>query len=127
MHYVIAGLSVTMLVMFIYFKSAISVLEADRDRLAEDVKSLQIDVINADRNTAVCKLALSEQTKDIEVLKIDYVKNVAELDKWKSMPPEIRYNTVYKTITKKVDYSKGECNETKELINNISNINYVDL
>ena len=126
MHYVTAGLAVTMLVMFIYFKSTISVLEADRDRLAKDVKSLQIDVINADRNTAVCKLALESQTKDIEILRVDYNNSVAALDNWKSQPAEIRYNTVYKTITK-VDYSKGECNETKELINNISNINYADL
>ena len=124
--YAAAGLATAMLLMFIYFKTTINGLEATNLQLRSDISSLQVDVVTADRNTAVCKLALESQTKDIEILRVDYNQSVAALNKWKSQPADIRYNTIYKTITK-VDYREGECNATKKLISDISNINYADL
>ena len=124
--YAAVGLASAMLLMFIYFKITISSLESDNLRLQAAVSSLQVDVINADRNTAMCNLALERQTNAVDELKVDYQSNLNKLAEWESRPPEIRYNTIYKTITK-YDYSKGDCNETKALILDISNINYADL
>ena len=126
MQYIIAILVAAIIGLGIYSNGVIVVLKGNVADLTDKVSTLQIEIANADRNTASCKLALAESSNALVSIKADYNNSVAKLNSWKKLPAEIRYNTIYKTITK-VDYAKGECNDTKELISSISNINYNDL
>lgn len=69
------------------------------------------------------KSSLDIQTVKIQAIAVDYNKSIAELDMWKNKPAEVKYEVIYKYIPK-LQYVKGECNDTKELIDSINYIDY---
>jgi hypothetical protein len=77
-----------------------------------------IDRINA--NKARVETALLSQTQEIEKQAIDTQKRIEELQ---SIPPEIKYKTITKDVIKEIIITKeATCEDTKNLISNVRNI-----
>lgn len=119
-------LASVLVVFVIYHNVVVTKYDIKISGLMLDVSNLQNEVLVGKNNTDICKVALNKQTEDTNKLKVDYAENVKELEKWKALPPKIKYNTIYKTVYK-ADYSKGDCNDTKALIDSIRNIDYNSL
>ena len=71
--------------------------------------------------------SLNDSVKDIkrELEKLE--DKVQELEEWEALPPEIRYNTIYKYMPKEVIVERGDCNDTKNLIDSIRTIDFSKL
>jgi len=117
--YVSGGLALLLIGTGVYNKLEVSGLE-------NEVSKMQIELLECKSQAELYKVSLNNQTKAIEALRVDYNTSVIELEEWKIKPPEFRYETIYKYIPK-IEYIKGDCNDTKELINSISTINYNNL
>ena len=119
MEYVSAGLALLLVGTGVYNKIEVSGLE-------NDIAKGEVSLAQCKYQTSVYKFALGLQTDKIEALRVDYNASVTKLEEWKSKPPKVRYETIYKYIPK-IEYIKGDCNDTKMLINSIGTIDYNDL
>jgi len=117
--YVSGGLALLLIGSGLYNKVEVSGLE-------NDVAKTQIELLECKSQSRLYKLSLNNQTKMIEALRVDYNVSIMQLEEWRIKPPEFRYETIYKYIPK-IEYIKGDCNDTKALINSISTINYNSL
>jgi len=117
--YISGGLALMLVGTGIYNKIEVSGLE-------NDVAKTHIELLECKSQSRLYKLSLDSQTEAIEALRVDYNASVVKLEEWKSKPAGIRYRTIYKHIPK-IEYVKGDCNDTKLLIDSISTINYSDL
>ena len=78
-----------------------------------------IDRINANKERV--ETALLSQTQEIERQAIDTQKRLEELQ---SIPPEVKYKTITKDVIKEIIITKeATCEDTKNLIGNVRNIN----
>ena len=119
MEYVSGGLALLLVGTGIYNKIEVSGLESD-------VSDAKLELSKCINQSNLYKMSLDEQTKLIELVRVDYQGSLLELDKWRNKPEKVKYETVYVYIPK-IEYKKGDCNDTKLLIDSIGNINYSDL
>lgn len=114
--YVSGGLALLLVGTGVYNKLEVSGLE-------NEAAMIKTELIECKYRSNAYKLSLNNQTKAIEALRVDYNISLVELEEWRVKPPKFRYKTIYEYIPK-IEYIKGDCNDTKELINSISTINY---
>ena len=69
------------------------------------------------------KNAIDAQNKLVVDLKVSKNNALAKLNKWKALPPKIKY----KTITKIREVKSNDCKDIKNTINAIRNIDYNSL
>ena len=103
-----------------YHLTAVNGLNKQVDKLADGLKVCEAS--NSKSNDA-----LNTQTAYIIELEVDYKTNVQELEEWEALPPEIRYNTIYKYMPSEVIVERGDCNDTKNLIDSIRTIDFSKL
>ena len=99
-----------------------------------ETTSLERDLALSQRDYADCKIerngfisALEFQSQEITELEVDYNSSIIDLEMWRSKPPDIKYKTVYKYIPQEVNLTRGECNDTKQLIGAIRHIDFSEL
>lgn len=64
--------------------------------------------------------AFDAQSAIIESQRVDLNKSMDKLDKWKALPPEIRYETIYKRIPGWVEIKRSNCDDVKAILNSFN-------
>jgi hypothetical protein len=96
--------------------------EIKKNNLVKEVKQLESDLAYSKFNNSQCLSSITKQNKDIDSYKLDLETKRKELDEWKSKPTKVRYETIYRDVIKDNNLT-GECDEVKDIINNVSSIN----
>jgi len=98
------------------------------------VLNLQNDLLKEQKLTSDCRLekegfegALYLQSKEILDQETDRKVLVEDLEKWKTKPSSERYKVLYNKLKKEVNLKRGDCNDTKNILNAISTIDYSDI
>lgn len=116
--YKIGAVLVIVTLLLIYHFTKVSTLE---DMLSKTQSKLDI----ATKQSNSYKESLDIQTQSIESIKSDYEVKINE---FKNKPAKVRYEVIYRDILKDVNTTKGDdCNEVKQVIDNIRHINFNSL
>jgi hypothetical protein len=106
-----------------YLMFSVYKIEGLRTELLESKNSTLI----AEKQSNEYKSALDLQSLEIEHLRVDVNTSKTKLEQWKALPAQIRYETIYKYIPKQVILERGDCNDTKMLIDSIRAIDFNSL
>jgi uncharacterized membrane protein YgaE (UPF0421/DUF939 family) len=108
---IVIGISVSLLVGAWIFslKQDISILEKEK-------AIIQLDFNSCLSNSQTLKGAIDTQNKKIEQYEISLVQKQNELEKWKEQPPQVKYKTIEKIITKE---NSNECKDIKNMLDDI--------
>ena len=117
----IVGGVTLLLVIGLYFY--IHTLKSQIIDLKEQLNKNQIEIANFKLENERYKNAITTQNKQIEELKASKDNALAKLNKWKALPPKIKY----RTITKIREVKSNDCKDIKNTINAIRNIDYNSL
>jgi cell division protein FtsL len=80
----------------------------------------RVELANEQRQSELFKSALDSQTKEIENLAVDKTKADMKLAEWKAKPDKIKYEVIYKIREVKSD----ECEDIKNVIDSVRNLDY---
>lgn len=86
----------------------------------------KLEKVNTSYHTDLlsCESKLSFQNQRIEEMKAHADRAEAELTRWRSKPPEVRYEPIYRYLPSDINFSKKDCNETIRLLDSLE---YLDL
>jgi hypothetical protein len=104
-----------------------SYMKLEINHLTSSVASLQKEVQLRQTNLNMCKASRDVQTREIESMRMNYEGAILKYNKLLNAKPKVHYKTIYKTIIKDVNISKGDCTNVKKLINNIRNTSFDSL
>lgn len=85
------------------------------NNLREENKILNANLVLEKANNVSLMASINSQNEKIEENKIDYEKNLKELEDWKNKPPNIKY----KAVIKFKEVKSNECKDIKNIINDI--------
>lgn len=110
--YTTIGLGIALGTLFIIYQLRVGGLK-------EDVLELQLELRTSEMNYSTVKSSLKEQNGIIEILRVETDKKDDEIAKWKSLPPKVRYNVIYKTLPADINLTKDDCETTRRVIDSI--------
>ena len=90
--------------------------------LKEQVVVLQSKLHKAKLLSKQYEIVITRQNMAVKNISADYNRTMKELEEWKTKPPEIRYNTIYKYIPRKVVESEDSCENTKNYLDAVRSI-----
>ena len=99
-------------------------LKRDIRSLESTLKDNQIELANEKLQSTRYESALDKQNTQIDKLKIDKSTSAETLAKWKALPAEVKYKVIYKTSEV---VKSNECQDIKNRIDNIRNIDFKQL
>ena len=114
----IVGGVTLLLVIGLYFY--IHTLKTQIQDLRSQLTQNQVELANYKLESERYKNAINMQNKTINELKVSKNNALAKLNKWKALPPRIKY----KTITKIRRIKSDDCKDIKNTINAIRSIDY---
>lgn len=82
------------------------------------ISNLKLKIAILEKDKIELNFVLDNQNKALESIKIDRDNKLKELEYIKSLPPEIKYQTIYKEIPKILEKS-DECEDIKEVLNSL--------
>jgi hypothetical protein len=98
--------------------------------LKSDIKDLKITMletqnklVNEKRQSSLYRTTLKNQSKQIELLKVNTKLAKTKLQKWKAQPPQVRYKVIYKNR----EVKSNDCKDIKSTIDSIRSIDYSSL
>lgn len=98
--------------------------------LKSDIKDLKITMletqnklVNEKRQSTLFRTTLENQSKQIELLKVNTKLANTKLQKWKAQPPKVRYKVIYKNR----EVKSNDCKDIKSTIDSIRSIDYSSL
>lgn len=106
------------------------VLTYENSTLNEEVETLTTKLNNERTSNAIlevqsasCLDSINRQNLKVEAISIDRDDAINKLEQWKSKPPKVRYEVIYKTKEVKSD----KCEDIKSAINSIRSIDFSSL
>ena len=117
---VVGGVTL-LLVIGLYFY--IHTLKTQIQDLRSQLSQNQVELANYKLESERYKNAIDAQNKLIEDLKVSKDDALTKLNKWKALPPKIKY----KTITKIREVKSNDCKDIKNTINAIRNVDFNSL
>ncbi len=88
------------------------------EELGQTIQSLSAELVVANANKATLEAAIKSQNTVIELNRNDYEAKLAEYEKWKDKPAEIKYKTVIKEV------KSDECIDIKNALDELSTIKF---
>ena len=82
------------------------------------VNDLKLKIANLEKEKIELNYVLENQNKAIEKVQTDRDLKIKELEDYKALPPQIKYQTIYKEIPKIIEKS-DECEDIKEVLNSL--------
>ena len=117
---VVGGVTL-LLVIRLYFY--IHTLKTQIQDLRSQLTQNQVELANYRLQSERYKNAIDIQNRQINELKVSKDNALDKLNKWKALPPKIKY----RTITKIREVKSNDCKDIKNTINAIRNIDYNSL
>ena len=82
------------------------------------ISNLKLKIAVLEKDKIELNFVLDNQNKALESIRIDRDNRLKELEYIKSLPPEIKYKTIYKEIPKIIEKSDN-CEDIKEVLNSL--------
>ena len=82
------------------------------------IDNLKLKIAVLEKDKIELNFVLDNQNKALESIRVDRDNKLKELEYIKSLPPEIKYQTIYKEIPKILEKS-DECEDIKEVLNSL--------
>ena len=82
------------------------------------VSNLKLKIAVLEKDKIELNFILDNQNKALESIKIDRDNRLKELEHIKSLPPEIKYQTIYKEIPKILEKS-DKCEDVIDVLNSL--------
>ena len=82
------------------------------------IGNLKLKIATLEKDKIELNFVLDNQNKALESIRIDRDNRLKELEYIKSLPPEIKYQTIYKEIPKILEKS-DKCEDIKEVLNSL--------
>lgn len=89
-----------------------------------ELSETRVSVVTAKADYNMCRDTVSKQNEKIDAVKVEYGEAVKKLDEWKAKPAEIRYNTIYKYVPRKVVENEDTCENIELYIDAVRHIDY---
>lgn len=113
---------------FYNLNSKIGYLEETIETKDKTIVDLNLKLITSESNVNELRLSIEESNNKILQNSLKQKELLAEVDKWKNKPAEIKYvDKVVKTIVKETKYVKGNCEDGLELNRMIGGLKYENL
>lgn len=126
--YVVLALGVVIGLVYWYFQVQGAGYEFKIGVLEGKVEARQIEMLEWRNQAVQFKSSIQRQNQLIDIQKAEYDALLAEYEDWKGQPVEVKYETVNKYITvykdRNVTVEKGECRDTKNVIDGIKLIDF---
>ena len=110
---IIVGIATLLLVIGLYFY--IHTLKTQIQDLRSQLTQNQVELANYKLESGRYKNALNLQNKQIEELKVSKDNAQDRLNKWKALPPKVKY----KTIIKIREVKSNDCKDIKRVLDSI--------
>ena len=110
---IIVGIATLLLVIGLYFY--IHTLKIQIQDLRSQLTQNQVELANYKLESERYKNAIDAQNKLIVDLKVSKDDALAKLNKWKALPPKVKY----KTITKIREVKSNDCKDIKRVLDSI--------
>ena len=82
------------------------------------ISNLKLKIAVLEKDKIELNFILDNQNKALESIRIDRDNKLKELEYIKSLPPEIKYQTIYKEIPKILE-KNDKCEDIKEVLNSL--------
>ena len=82
------------------------------------ISNLKLKIAVLEKDKIELNFSLDNQNKALESIKIDRDNRLKELEHIKSLPPEIKYQTIYKEIPKMLEKS-DKCEDVIDVLNSL--------
>lgn len=113
------GLVLMIFVAFVY--SSLQSKKLEIATLKQEIAAKEIFIAKLESSNAQIKLLTTKQNESIETLKANRDEALLKLEKWKSMPPKIRYEVIYKD---REVIKSNECDDIKDTLDNVRSIDF---
>jgi hypothetical protein len=117
---IVGGVIIALLLGLYFYVHSLKVQITD---LRSTLKDSYIELANEKLQSARYKAALDAQNKEIEDARFNESLAKSELEKWKALPPKIKY----KTITKIREVKSNDCEQIKAVIDDVRHIDFSSL
>lgn len=95
-------------------------LKSTIKQLNEKLTLIETKLVQEKANNQTLEGAIASQNNEIEKHKVNYENNLAELEKWKNQPAEIKYQDVIKYK----EVKSNECKNIKIIIDSIRSTSF---
>lgn len=100
----------------------IAMLKIDVSDLEDEMREMRTELVYAKSQVTTFKSSIAANNVIIEAQKLNIDVKNKELEEWKTKPPKVKYETIYRDVVKDSNLT-GECDEVKKLINSVTDIN----
>ena len=97
---------------------ALYVYKGKVEDLSKDIQVLNVELVLTNTAKEALKNEIEVQNKAVEANKNEYEIKLAEYQKWKDKPAEIKYKTVIKEV------KSDECSDIKNALDELSTIKF---
>ncbi len=117
--YGVVGLVLMIFAAFVY--SSFQSKKLEIATLKQEIAVKEVFIAKLESSNAQIKLLTTKQNKSIETLKANRDEALLRLEKWKALPPKIRYEVIYKD---REVIKSNDCKDIKDAIDNVRSIDF---
>lgn len=116
--YMLIGLSVIILLIFVAKEYQINALENEIVVRDLEIEKYKTTIAHVEASVSACKSTLAHQNEAIELQRVDIKTKEDALKKLKAQPTDVRYKVIYKDVPK-ITIKSNECDDIKEILDSI--------
>ncbi len=117
--YGVTGLVLMLFVAFVY--SSFQSKKLEIATLKQEISTKEVFIAKLESSNAQIKLLTTKQNESIETLKANRDEALLKLEKWKALPPKIRYEVIYKD---REVIKSNECDDIKSIIDDVRSVDF---
>lgn len=117
--YGVAGLVLMIFVAFVYNSFQSKKLEIAT--LKQEISIKEVFIAKLESSNAQIKLLTTKQNESIEAMTVDRDEALFKLEKWRALPPKIKYEVIYKD---REVVKSNECDDIKSVINDVRTVDF---
>jgi hypothetical protein len=97
-------------------------LKSANTLLSMQLDSAKVELITTRTSLTLVNSALEDQTYKIDANKIELEKALADRDKWKNKPKEVKFKYIYESIPAEVNLTRSNCEDVSNLLNSYNGL-----
>lgn len=117
--YGVVGLVLMIFVAFVY--SSFQSKKLEIATLKQEISTKEVFIAKLESSNAQSKLLMTKQNESIEAMTVDRDEALFKLEKWRALPPKIKYEVIYKD---REVIKSNECDDIKSVIDDVRTVDF---
>ena len=118
---VYAGIGLAVMIVMALVYNSFQSKKLEVSMLKQEIATKEIFIAKLESSNAQSKLLMTKQNESIDAMTVDRDEALFKLEKWKSMPPKIRYEVIYKD---REVIKSNECDDIKSVIDDVRTVDF---